>query len=205
MFKRFSRNRVAQVFLVFFLVFIGLVISRIPVVMKRQKAQETVSFIEAQKLTMGDVRGDNLPPTPDPNLVDATIEGVDVNGNYIRDDVELAIFEKYPDDMKVRAAELQYAMALQLYLTKVVDTTTWVAGARQTGRGFGCIFETIPDVSLYMSDKEASEIFKIADVRIEDVEQLVLNTSKRMDYYKKVDGYITTYSSSSEEDCDLKF
>ena len=73
------------------------------------------------------MNGEHLPPPPDPAQVDATIEGVDANANGIRDDVELAIFERYPDSLKIRAAELQYAMALQMYLTEVFNSETLVA------------------------------------------------------------------------------
>ena len=73
------------------------------------------------------MNGEHLPPPPDPAQVDATIEGVDANGNGIRDDVELAIFKKYPNSARIRAAELQYAMALQMYLSKVFNSETLVA------------------------------------------------------------------------------
>ena len=102
--------------------FIGLVIYRIPAVQEQQKTQETVEFIRSQKITREDVMGERLPPVPDPMLADATIEGVDANTNGIRDDVELAIFERYPNDVRIRSAMLQYAKALQLYFTMVFNS-----------------------------------------------------------------------------------
>ncbi len=62
--------------------------------------------------------GKHLPLTPNKEENDATVAGIDNNGNGIRDDVELAIFAKYPNSAKIRAAELQYAMALQLMIKK---------------------------------------------------------------------------------------
>ena len=204
MFKKLLSHWAGRIFGLFLIVFIGLVIWRIPYVLEQEKAVETVAFIHAQKLTMNNVDGKHLPPPPDPELMDATIEGIDANANYIRDDVELAIFKKYPNDIKIRAAELQYAMALQLYLTKVFDTTTWVAGVQQVGRGSGCVFETIPEVSLDDSEEKVIAIFKIGDDRQEEVVNLVLNTDKRIKFNDSLyDSFITTHSSSNEENCDL--
>ena len=97
---------------------VGLTIYRFPYALEQRRAEEVVEFIRAQKITLNDVNGVNLPLAPDPAEVDATVEGVDANKNWIRDDVELAIFERYPNDARIRAAMLQYAMGLQLELHK---------------------------------------------------------------------------------------
>ncbi len=44
-----------------------------------------------------EVNGHRLPPEPDPAANDATLLGVDVNHNGVRDDVERWIYEKYKD------------------------------------------------------------------------------------------------------------
>ena len=49
--------------------------------------------------------GKNLPAQPDQKLNDSTIAGIDENKNGIRDDVELAIFKKYPDNAKTLETE----------------------------------------------------------------------------------------------------
>src|SRR3989344_7720353 len=120
--------------------YIALVVYRAFVLVAEDETRVAVENIHAERLTMDDVDGKHLPPPPDLAQVDATIEGIDANGNGIRDDVELAIFAKYPNNLKVRAAELQYAMALQMYLTRVFNSETWVAAVQQTGRGYGCVF-----------------------------------------------------------------
>ena len=91
------------------------------VLFDEEKTAEAVAQIHAQKITLADVMGTTLPPAPDQAENDATVAGIDKNNNGIRDDVELAIFKKYPNSAKIRAAELQYAMALQLMLTKVTN------------------------------------------------------------------------------------
>src|SRR3990167_5434453 len=120
----------------------ALVIYRIPAVMEKQRTTETVERIHSQKLTIENMNGEHLPPPHDPAQVDATVEGIDANQNGIRDDVELAIFEKYPNDAKIRAAELQYAMALQMYLTEVFNSETLVAAILKDEHGDFCITQT---------------------------------------------------------------
>ena len=46
--------------------YIGLVIYRIPAVTEQQRAVEVIAQIHAQRLTMDDVDGKHLPPPPDP-------------------------------------------------------------------------------------------------------------------------------------------
>ncbi|MDP2648392.1 MAG: hypothetical protein Q8P19_00655, partial [bacterium] len=108
---------------------VALAIVRIPAVTQKEKTADAVAFIKSRHITMADVDGQHLPPPPDPAEVDATVEGIDANQNGIRDDVELAIFKKYPNDARIRAAELQYAMTEQMYLTQVFNTETWKAVA----------------------------------------------------------------------------
>lgn len=95
-----------------------------------EKTQQKIDFISSKKITINDVNGKNLPPQPNQKLNDSTIAGIDANKNYVRDDVELAIFAKYPNSAKIRAAEIQYAQALQLELTQVFNSSTLVAVIR---------------------------------------------------------------------------
>ena len=170
-------------FAVLIVLYIGLVIYRIPHAFEVQKTQETVAKIHAQKLTVNDVDGKHLPPPPDPKLVDATVEGIDANGNGIRDDVELAIFKKYPSSPKTRAAELQYAMALQMEFANVFNSETLVAVIQQEGRGYLCVS---------------------TDARIKEVEDLVLNDKTRKNWREEIRSkYLASFSLSTEKDCDI--
>ncbi len=169
--------------------YIGLVIYRIPSYNAEQRSKEVVAQIHAQKLTMNDVDGKHLPPPPDPEKVNATVEGIDANANGIRDDVELAIFKKYPNDIKIRAAELQYAMTEQMYLTKVFDTGTWKAVAEEDGRASICI-STL--------DKGGT-----AGARRKEVEDLVFNTSERKEALNNSYENITSHGSAPGTPCDV--
>jgi len=199
-----KRRKLPIILGVLLLVLLGLIIWRIPDAIEREKSVEVVQYIESVALTMSDVDGNNLPPSPDKNLNEATIEGVDVNENNIRDDVELAIFELYPNDKRIRAAELQYAMAMQVFLTNVFTEETWVAAADQTGRGYRCILSTLPSSTIEEGQERATEIYNLGRKRTGEVESLVLNTEKiRSHHHSIFEAFTTTYKASDKEDCDL--
>jgi cbb3-type cytochrome oxidase subunit 3 len=121
--------RVARwVLLVIFLLYVALVVYRYPTVMKQKRSEEVAAYIRMQKLTREVVLG-NLPPAPDKAINDATVAGVDSNHNGIRDDVERAIYYAHKDSASVVAAEYQYAMTEQMFLTEVIDENTWKAVA----------------------------------------------------------------------------
>lgn len=159
--------------------------------MQVQKDTQTIAHIQAQKLTMNDVDGNRLPPPPDPQQVNATVAGVDINGNGIRDDVELAIFNKYPgkSNIKIRAAELQYAMTEQMFLTDVFDQQTWKAVAETSDRAYLCAARNIPE----------SEI----DMQVKWVEHLVRNTPERESAYQKAFEFEVSYGTAPGDACDL--
>ncbi|HTR18434.1 MAG TPA: hypothetical protein VMH91_00420 [Candidatus Paceibacterota bacterium] len=159
-------------------------------------AESASAEIETQVLTMNDVDGNHLPPPSATNEADASVAGMDVNGNGIRDDVELAIFAKYPTSTIPRAAELQYALALQTMLTKVFDPETWKAAAVQEGRGYQCIGKTYPrtDLQTYL---------QIVGARVTEVEDLEFNTSSRVAAKEKAFGFTTSYALPADNFCDL--
>lgn len=179
--------------------FIGLMIYRVPAVMEQKKTQEQIATIRATKLTPDDVMGVNLPPAPDSALVDATIEGIDANQNGIRDDVELAIFAAYPDSARIRAALLQYALALQMGLTQsIVKQETVIAVAKIGDKAYACVGKLAlrDGIDIDTHFKEARRLRGFVEVR-------QLNTPQRkraqVDFYE---GNLGSYASPNE-DCDL--
>jgi len=185
-------------------IYIILLLIRLPSFLEEQKTAKTVEFIESKVITMADVTGENLPISPNPREVNVTIEGVDANGNWIRDDVELEIFKRYPDDAVIRSAMLQYAMGLQLYLTQVFNSETWIAAVEQEARGGSCVFQTAPDVSPENTDEEVRVAFKIGRDRTEEVENLVLNTENRKNKESEIDRkYTTSFGIDNVEVCDI--
>jgi len=189
--------------IIILVLYLGLVIYRIPAVLEKQKTEETVTRIHAARLTLADVMGENLPPPPDPVLKDATIQGIDANGNGIRDDVELAIFEKYPDSARVRAALLQYAKALQMELVEVFNSETLVAAIQEEERADFCIAETAPQLSSSSSAEDMRKVFALTDQRSREVGDLVLNTAERKQRYEEIFQHMTSYGSLEEKSCDI--
>ena len=53
---------------VILVIYIGLVIYRIPAVEERQRTEKIVAKIHAQRITLADVLRQNLPPEPDVRL-----------------------------------------------------------------------------------------------------------------------------------------
>ena len=178
------------------ILFIGLVIYRIPVVLERQKTEEAVLRIHAQKITLDDVMGKNLPPDPGADA-DKTVQGIDANRNGIRDDVELAIFKEYPDSAKTRAVLLQYALALQMEMTqKIVNKGTVTAVAEETSRAYSCVGKILSraDMSKYIKESDKLRSF----VKNKQINLEIRNKAQEA-FYKK----IGSYGELSKGICDI--
>lgn len=203
-FRRVARI-VGIVFAVIFVLFVGAVIYRIPAAQERLKTQEAVQRIQSRKLTLADVLGQNLPPAPNPLLKDSTVEGVDVNENGIRDDVELAIFKLHPDSARIRAAELQYAMALQNELSGTIfNSETLVASMQDEGRGNLCIKDTVPARSASDSAATIAHNVELINSRVRGVEDLVINTEARKSLQKEIyQKFMTSYGDINDKNCDI--
>ena len=179
------------------LVYIALVLYRIPTVGEKERTKDAVAYIHAQKITLSDVIGSNLPPPPNKQENDATVEGVDSNNNGIRDDVELVIFEKYPDSPRVRAAQLQYAMAVQMELTKVFNSETWKAAVWKEARGYFCL-----DLALSLDGSNHEEDLFPSYLR--EIDNAVLNTIKRQNQRDEVfKKHSKSNANPSQDYCDI--
>lgn len=178
------------------LYYVGLVIYRIPHAAEVAQTKEVVAQIHAQKLGLDDVLGKNLPPPPDAAAAATTLAGIDVNGNGIRDDVEWAIFNKYPNSARIRAAELQYAMALQNELTSVFNSDTFVAVAQEESRAYGCIFD--------ISNGDLKQQIQLSIRLQKEVSALVFNTPNRKQKTDEVyNDYATAHGDINGDDCDV--
>ena len=180
----------------FVLLFAALVLIRIPAVGSAKNTAAAVAHIQAQKITLADVMGAHLPPQPYEPANDATVAGIDKNNNGIRDDVELAIFAKYPNSAKIRAAELQYAMTEQMFLTDVNNTDTWKAVAEEDTRAYNCISLTYPRTNM-------DKYIQVTDGYSNEVEAWVFNTQARKDAKDKAFDFITGHGAASGNVCDI--
>lgn len=170
----------------------------------RQKTQRAIDFINSKKITLDDVMGKNLPPQPDEKANNATIAGIDANKNYIRDDVELAIFKNYPNSAKIRAAELQYAQALQLELTQVFNSKTLVAVLQKESAGGLCLSKSTEKISLKDDHEKIVAVLAQIDNMQKNLEEIILNTVLRRNRKSGITKkYMIGYESSFENNCDV--
>jgi len=165
-----------------------------------EQTQAQVAKIHNTKITMADVLGTNLPPRPsDP---DVTVQGYDVNNNGIRDDVELDIWEMYPNSQKTRAVLLQYALTQQMEVTQqIVNKETVTAVAIEDSRAYSCVSNIFTFKGL--SDEKREETAKIRDALQEFIQKRQNNTETReetvRDFYQ---GNLSSYTLPDGQ-CDI--
>lgn len=184
-------------------IFVGLVVYRTIYLFNQDKISAQVEKIHNTKLTLDDVMGKNLPPDPGAEA-DKTVAGIDANQNGIRDDVELAVFEKYPNSAKTRAVLLQYALALQMiFIQPSLNTTNSTEIVRELSRADTCLADTVSPRKSLNSSRTYSDLEKI-DTYIDFVKNKQFNTKDREDiqntFYKKVG----SFSDLEEIPCDIK-
>jgi len=159
-------------------VFVVLLVARLPFYLRNENTKEQVAKIHATKLTMDDVMGVNLPPDPGAEA-DKTVAGVDANKNGIRDDVELAIFKEYPNSAKTRAVLLQYALVLQMEVTQPFENTVNVTEVvREEDRAHSCVADALVPRETPESGRSMTDVKKIENY-IRSIESKQFNTKER--------------------------
>lgn len=166
------------------------------------KTDSQIARIHSTKLSIDDVMGKNLPP--DPGIeADKTIEGIDVNENGIRDDVELAIFKEYPNSAKTRAVLLQYALALQMQTGQgLVNKATVTEVITENSRSHSCISDTLVPRATPESSRTTAEVDKIYTY-IDFVENQQFNTDARKKANQEFYSRLGSYSESTNIICDI--
>ncbi len=168
------------------------------------KINAQVDIIHNTKLQLSDVMGDNLPPDPGAEA-DKTVAGVDANKNGIRDDVELAIFNKYPKSAKIRGPLLQYALTLQMHFTQpMLDKINVIEVVVESDRAYACVADTLVPRKDEESPRTVADGKKI-DVFVDFVKDLQLNTEERKQSYENFYHYLGSYGDSENEVCDLDY
>jgi hypothetical protein len=196
--KRFWAHKIFRIFcwafLVLFILYAVLVVVRVVHFFNLDKTNAQVEKIHNTKLTMDDVLGKNLPPNPGA-LADKTVAGVDANQNGIRDDVELAVFQAYPDLAKTRAVLLQYALALQMetiqpFLNEAVAGEVAIKG----DRAISCLAKIVPEGGGVILALEKYGKF-ISDKQI--------NTEQRKANHKNFYSFVKGGKIDDSESCDI--
>ncbi|MFA5932210.1 MAG: hypothetical protein WC793_02425 [Candidatus Paceibacterota bacterium] len=205
-FKSLWAHRIFKIitwaFLILVILYFILVGFRVKYFFDLDKTNAQVEKIHATKLTLDDVMGTNLPPEPGA-LADKTVQGIDANNNGIRDDVELAVFQKYPNSAKTRAVLLQYALALQMeFMQPIVNTTITTEVITENSRGHTCIGDVLVPRKDIESSRSSAEVNKIYEY-IDFIENKQFNTDARkkanQDFYKN----LRSYGESTNKVCDI--
>lgn len=109
---------------------------------------------------------------PDPGAVGkTTLQGIDTDTDGVRDDVQIAIYNRYPSDESKRKALTQKAKALQAALSagESEDINTMVEASKAVINAVDCLHERVSDPS----------------AEIGFLEDKVVNTSDRSGAYIK--------------------
>lgn len=182
------------VLLILVAAYLLLVIIRVFHFFNLDKTEVQVARIHATKLTLDDVMGKNLPPDPGVEA-DKTIEGIDANKNGIRDDVELAVFDEYPNSAKTRAVLLQYALILQLEVRQSnLNKEVATAIAEKESQSYDCIGKIVPVSSDDLEKIEAYRNF---------IENKQINTVERKNLKTEFDNSVGSFELQSGCDVDL--
>ena len=192
--RKFAKRFIWTFILIILFVFaVGLFQSQ---VINKQKTEKELERIKNTKLTLDDVLGTNLPPKPDEEKNNSTIAGIDANKNSIRDDVELAIFEKYPNSAKKRAPLLQYAQALQVEMTLEVlnEETATAIMENIDSKAYVCLWN--------LSDRNSEKFVSDIDFYENFIRKIQINTKKREGYMENFYEEVRSFSSSNDS-CDI--
>ncbi|MDP9249420.1 MAG: hypothetical protein M3M85_02855 [bacterium] len=205
--KNFFAHGIGRVikwaFFILLAAYIVIVLVRVFQMFDADETEAQVAKIHATKLELSDVTGENLPPDPGA-LADETLAGVDANKNGIRDDVELAIFEAYPNSAKTRAALLQYALALQMQFTQPkINTIVVDKVIGEQSRARFCIADSLVPRKTPESERTDTDMEKI-DNFINLVDDKQLNTEGRKSSQEEFYRYLGNFANSDKEDvCDI--
>lgn len=125
----------------------------------------------------------NVLPKDPGNEGKQTVQGVDADGDGLRDDVQIHIYKTYAD-ASVRAATVRLAKAFQALLVTGTSNSTALAAAVSMNRAIDC---------LYFLDNA-----RFGD-HVDDVEEAVVNTGARARAYAKAGAFLSggSYSVST--------
>jgi hypothetical protein len=121
---------------------------------------------------------DNLPPDPG-EAGKATLEGIDSDGDGIRDDIQRYIALTYPDSRKTRAALRQAAIALQKIIIESSDVESALNNTESMHRASECLWYIYSDNSIKIKNQLKAEFLNTMD-----------RSRAYLDYNDKLGGHV---------------
>ena len=116
-----------------------------------------------------------LPPDPG-EAGEATLEGIDSDGDGVRDDIQRFIALNHPNSARTRGALTQYATAMQQALLDADDKTNSIEHARESGHAIDCLYHIRSDDAFDASGELLAQM---------------LNTDERNRTYFQYDGQLS--------------
>jgi len=123
----------------------------------------------------------SFPPIPSASVINATVLGVDVNKNCVRDDVEHFIFEHYgaKDQAELRLHLYAYSIWLRFFLIENISKKSVYAVSRQLLKTGLCLHKIMS-----ITESERAEIIIFARMHNTDA-----RTRRYFDNEDKLDGF----------------
>ncbi len=126
-----------------------------------------------------DPPGNNdLPPDPG-EAGKATLEGIDLDRDGIRDDIQRYIALTYPDSQKTRAALRQYTLAFDKVVLESPDEENALNNTEYLNRGHECVW--------YIHSEQS---IKIKDLLIAEYLNTVERSRAYLDFNDKLGGHV---------------
>lgn len=125
-----------------------------------------------------DPPGDDLPPDPG-EAGKATLEGIDSDGDGIRDDIQRYIALTYPNSQKTRAALRQYTVALNKAVLESPDEKSALNNTEFMHRGQECVW--------YIHDEQS---IRITDLLVAEYLNTLERSRAYLDYNDKLGGHV---------------
>jgi hypothetical protein len=141
--------------------------------------------------------GDELPPDPG-KAGKVTLEGIDLDGDGLRDDIQRYIILTYPNSQKTRAALRQFSFALNKAILESPDEEKALNNTEFMHRASECLWYIHSRQSINMSDSLMAEYLNTID-----------RSRAYLDYNSKLGGNVfrgkdfDEYESSCTFDPDL--
>jgi len=149
-----------------------------------------------------EVNGHRLPPEPDPKVNNATLLGVDINKNGVRDDVERWIYETYKDKHPIYIdIAMQEARADRLILLKQPKTKKEAMEIKnEVDKPVYCqlyykLFAKYYNESILVKEDITDEYFR---------RKIYFNTKERMAVYERYDILLSGDSYALPSDKEMK-
>jgi len=192
--------------------FIILVIIRIFHYSNIRKIENQIASIDSIKISLDDVMGYNL-PINSRESANNTLKGADINDNNIRDDIEIAIWNEYPNSAKIKAGLLQYALSLQMEFNQSDLNREIVSKIiSKQSKANTCLSNIIAPRENSESSRSFEDLEKI-DYYLNFIKERQFNTEERQnandDFYSHLDdGRIKDISvieiyNPNEDSCDI--